>query len=90
MEFEDDNITMIDEILKIYKPIIDLEKKIDLLVEKMQSDKSQELANEYSKAMDRYEFLDGYTYKKEYETAINKFGFSEQDKYKRNFCSLST
>ncbi len=83
MEFEDDSITMIDEILKVYKPMIDLEKKIDMLVEKMQFDKSNELANEYSKAMDRYEFLDGYTYKKEYETAINKFGFSEQDKFKK-------
>ena len=33
--------------------------------------------------MDRYEFLDGYTYKKEYETVINKFGFSADDKLKK-------
>lgn len=83
MEFEDENISMLDEILKVYKPIIDLEKKIDQLLEKMQTDKSQELANEYSKCMDRFEFLDGYTYKKEYETAINKFGFSADDKNKK-------
>ena len=83
MEFEDDQITMIDEILKIYKPITNLEQKIEQIVEKMQTDKSEELAKEYSKAMDRYEFLDGYTYKKEYETAINKFGFSSEDKLKK-------
>ena len=83
MEFEDDQITMIDEILKVYKPIINLEQKIEQIVEKMQTDKSEELAKEYSKAMDRYEFLDGYTYKKEYETAINKFGFSSEDKLKK-------
>lgn len=83
MEFEDDNISMLDEILKVYKPIIDLENKIEQLLEKMQTDKSQEIANEYSKCMDRFEFLDGYTYKKEYETAINKFGFSSEDKNKR-------
>ena len=83
MEFEDDNISMLNEILKVYKPIIDLEKKIEQLLEKMQNDKSQELANEYSKCMDKFEFLDGYTYKKEYETAINKFGFSAKDKNKK-------
>lgn len=83
IEFEDDSITMLDEILKVYKPIIDLENKIQKLVEKMQTDKSEKIAVEYSKAMDRYEFLDGYTYKKEYETVINKFGFSADDKLKK-------
>ena len=83
IDFEDDNITMLDEILKVYKEIIDLENKIESLVKRMQEDSSEELAKEYSKARDRYEFLDGYTYKKEYETAINKFGFSKEDKYKK-------
>lgn len=83
IEFDDDNITMLDEILKVYKPITDLEEKINKLVEKMQSDTSEELVKEYSKANERYEILDGYTYKKEYETAINKFGFSKDDKYKK-------
>lgn len=83
IEFDDDNITMLDEILKVYKPITDLEEKINKLVEKMQNDTSEELVKEYSKANERYEILDGYTYKKEYETAINKFGFSKDDKYKK-------
>lgn len=83
IEFEDDSVTMLDEILKVYKPIIELENKIQRLVERMQSDKSEEVALEYSKAMDRFEFLDGYTYKKEYETVINKFGFSADDKFKK-------
>lgn len=83
IEFEDDNITMLDEILKVYKPIIDLEEKINRLVEKMQNDTSEDLVQEYSKANERYEILEGYTYKKEYETAINKFGFSNEDKYKK-------
>ena len=28
MEFEDDSVSMLDEILKVYKPITDLEKRI--------------------------------------------------------------
>ncbi len=83
IDFEDDNITMLDEILKVYKEIIDLEKKIENIVIEMQNNKSEDLAKEYSKLQDRYEFLEGYTYKKEYETAIKKFGFSNEDKHKR-------
>lgn len=83
IDFEDDNVTMLDEILKVYQEIIQLEKKLENLVIKMQTDSSEELAKEYSKTLDRYENLDGYTYKKDYETAINKFGFSKEDKYKK-------
>ena len=79
----DYTMPMLDEILKVYKEIIDLEGKIENLVIKMQSDSSEELGKEYSKLHDRYELLDGYTYKKEYETAINKFGFSDEDKNKK-------
>ena len=83
IDFENENITMLDEILKEYKEIINLEKKIENIVIKMQTDKSEEIAKEYSRLQDRYEFLEGYTYKIEYETAINKFGFTAEDKYKK-------
>lgn len=83
MEIESSSCTMLEEILKVYKPITDLEQKISRLLEEMQSNSSEALAKEYSKAMDRYEFLGGYVYKKEYETAISKFGFSKEDRLKR-------
>jgi len=83
IEFQDDSITMMDEILKVYKEIISVENKIEELVIKMQENSSEELAKEYSRLQDRYELLDGYTYKKEYETAISKFGFSKEDKFKK-------
>src|SRR5699024_4790632 len=37
----------------------------------------------YTNALEKFEILGGYTYKKEYETAIKKFGFLEEDKYKK-------
>jgi len=83
MELEDDSCSMLDEILKVYKPITDLEQKINSLLNQMQVNSSEELASEYAKAMDRYDFFGGYIYKKEYETAISKFGFSASDKSKR-------
>ena len=83
IDFEDDSLTMLEEILKVYKTITDLENKIAELVVKMQTDKSEQMSQEYLRLQERYELLDGYTYKKEYETAINKFGFSKEDKSKK-------
>ena len=83
IEFEDDSITMLDEILKVYKEIISVENRIEEVLIKLQENSSEEFAKEYSRLQDRYELLDGYTYKKEYETAISKFGFSKQDKFKK-------
>ncbi len=83
IDFEDDNITMLEEILKVYKEIKEIENKLEKLTIQMQKNPSEDLAKEFSKTQDRYEFLDGYTYKKEYETAIFKFGFSREDMNKK-------
>lgn len=79
VQFEDDNCTLLQEILKIYKPIIDLEQKIAKLEEELKSDSTEKSIKNYTSALELYELLDGYTYKKEYLTALNKFGFSEND-----------
>ena len=79
VQFEDDNCTLLQEILKIYKPIIDLEQKIAKLEEELKNDSTEKSIKNYTSALEQYELLDGYTYKKEYLTALNKFGFSEND-----------
>ena len=79
VQFEDDNCTLLQEILKIYKPIIDLEQKIAKLEEELKNDSTEKSIKNYTSALEQYELLDGYIYKKEYLTALNKFGFSEND-----------
>ena len=79
VQFEDDNCTLLQEILKIYKPIIDLEQKITKLEKELKNDSTEKSIKSYTSALELYELLDGYTYKKEYLTALNKFGFSEND-----------
>ena len=77
---------MLEEILKVYSNIIMLEKKMEDLVLKMQIDSDfgrVEDAKDFAKIQERYEFLGGYLYKKEYETAISKFGFKNEDKTKK-------
>ena len=83
IDFEDESITMRDEILKVYSEIINTENKMNMILEKMKTDKSESVAKEYSKLQDKFEFLDGYTYKKEYETVVRKFGFLDEDLNKK-------
>ena len=83
IEFEDDNILMKDEILKVYKNIINLEKNIENLSNKMINNSSEKIIKEYTESLDKYQFLGGYTYKKEIDTALRKFGFSIEDEKKK-------
>lgn len=83
IEFEDDSITLLDEILKAYKPLVQLEEKIARLEKELQTNTDEYLIKDYTKALDSYKFQDGYVYKKEYETALQKFGFSSEDKSKK-------
>jgi ATP-binding cassette subfamily F protein 3 len=83
IEFEDEELTLLDEILKSYKDLIDLEKKINTLSKKMEESNDSKTISDYTIALDNFEYQGGYTYKKEYETMIAKFGFTEEDKYKK-------
>lgn len=83
IEFENSNNTLLEEILKSYENIIKLEEKINDLQEKMQNETNEDLIKTYTESLDKYEFYGGYTYKKEYEIAIKKFGFKDEDKNKR-------
>lgn len=83
IEFEDPNSTFLQEVLKSYQDIISLEKKINDLQNKLQTQTDDKLIKEYTNALERYEIQGGYTYRKEYETAIQKFGFTNQDKEKK-------
>jgi len=82
ISFEDDSVSLIDEVLKVFKPIFDTEQKMQALLKEIEQTADENKIKEYSKLNDRYEFLGGYTYKKEYSVMIKQFGFTEQDKLK--------
>ena len=86
--FEDDSVTFEEEILKAYKDILDIRTQIDLLEKHMQENCTQNDAVKYEKLLAKFEAGGGYTYQKEYNTAIKKFGFSEEDKQKK-ICEFS-
>lgn len=82
IDFDDENVTMLDEILKVFEPVFRAERKMEKLLSEMQGHVDEKTVKEYSAACERYEFLGGYTYKKEYSAMIKSFGFTEEDKSK--------
>jgi ATP-binding cassette subfamily F protein 3 len=80
--FEDETITLEQEVKKAYQTILDLEQSMEKLLKEMEISPSAEAFTRYSILQDRFRLLDGYSYKKEYETAIRQFGFTDEEKAK--------
>lgn len=81
-----DELTLRQEILLAYKDVVGLENKLQNLLDKMSENPSDENVGAYSRAMERFENIGGYLYKKEYLTAVSKFGFSAEDLDKKLSC----
>lgn len=82
MYFPDGGVSMLDEILKVYAPITETEERMNSLQKLLETDHSDENIKTYSNLCEKFELLGGYTYKKEYLTAIRKFGFTDDDMQK--------
>ena len=80
--FENENEKMIDEVRKVFSGLIAMEEKLQRLVDEMQVSSDEKLVAEYSNLNDRFISLGGLTYKKEYQTMIRKFKFTEEDELK--------
>lgn len=81
-----DELTLRQEILSAYMDVVGLENKLQILLDKMSENPSDENVGAYSRAMERFENIGGYLYKKEYLTAVSKFGFSAEDLDKKLSC----
>ncbi|MBQ3048228.1 MAG: ABC-F family ATP-binding cassette domain-containing protein [Clostridia bacterium] len=86
--FENDQETFENEILKAYSDVLKIKKQISDLENLMQQSCTQKDIAKHDKLLTKYDLLGGYTYLKEYNTAIKKFGFFEQDKTKK-LCEFS-
>ena len=80
--FEDENETFENEILKVYKDVLTLKEKIKKLEDDMLLGNYNKDSEKYQELLHRFDILGGYTYQKEYNTAIKKFGFLDSDKQK--------
>lgn len=77
------DITLIDFILDSFKNIIEIEENLKKLEDGMKLKYDEKVLNKYNNLLSNYEYIGGYTYKKEYETMLKKFGFNDFDKTKK-------
>ncbi len=80
--FEDMSISLETEVEKVFEPYRRMYGQLEekrLLMEKDPSDLNVRI---FTQLQEAYTDLGGYYYKKEYETMLRKFGFSEEDKKK--------
>ena len=80
--FENESELMINEVKKVFAHLIEMEAKLQRLVDEMQVRSDEKIALEYSNLNDRFIALGGLTYKKEYQTMVRKFGFTEEEENK--------
>lgn len=76
------NMKMIDYIKESYSDILEIENKLNSLEQKLSSSYSEQILNKYNDLQNEYIYKGGNTYKKEYEIALKKFGFTDIDKEK--------
>lgn len=84
MTFQDNSITLSDEIRKVFEPILLMKQKMEKLLEQLNegSGDHEALALEYAGLEERFTYLGGYNYEKDYAMIVERFGFSEEDQRK--------
>ena len=79
MSFEHEEITVREELLKVYNSMFRLKDRLQELERTMETDCSERVLNEYSKVLERFELIGGYSYQTEMEQVFTKFGFPVED-----------
>ena len=79
MTFADENATLGDEIRSVFAPILKMKARMEELLALIEQDADEKLVAEYSALEERFTYLGGYRYEKDYELVFSRFGFSKED-----------
>ena len=88
INFTDTEITVEEEIKKVFEPIFECERRMRELEENMKSSDDASVMREYAAVQAKMEALHGYTWKQDMETIFQRFGF-ELSALKRPIGSFS-
>ena len=80
MTFDDESVTLKDEIRKAYSDIIELKEELDRAQGKMECEQSEENIKGYTALLDLFTNRGGFYFEREYEAAIKRFGFTDEQK----------
>ena len=79
INFTDTEITVEDEIKKVFEPIFECERRMREIEENMKSSDDASILREYAAIQSKMESLHGYTWKQDMVTIFQRFGFKLSD-----------
>lgn len=83
LAFEDDTITLKEEVKKAFSRFLEIKERLSFLLSKMEAENDAAAAQEYSELLDYFKNIGGDCFDKEYETVVSSFGFTREDEEKR-------
>ena len=81
--FEDENITVEEEIRKVFAQVLSLQEKMEQALLEVEREASEENVKRYSALQERFEALGGYHYDREFDGLFYSFGFRDEDRSRR-------
>lgn len=79
ISFTDGEVTVEDEIKKVFAPVFACEERMKELEERMQEENAPALLREYDVLQRRMDALRGYTWRRDMEVMFQQFGFPLED-----------
>jgi len=80
---ENEYETVRQELMKAYRHVFEIEKKLHEVEEIMMNDHSEKVLNQYAVLQEKFESLNGYHWESEMNTVFTKFGFPLSDLERR-------
>ena len=81
--FEEENITVEEEIRKVFAPVLSLQEKMEQALLEVEREASEENVKRYSALQERFEAMGGYHYDREFDGLFYSFGFRDEDRSRR-------
>ncbi len=78
--FADESVSLLDEIRSAYSEILSIKSRLDELLGLMEFSEDEQIIEEYTSLLDHFTLLGGFYFEKEYEAAIRRFGFTDEEK----------
>lgn len=82
MTFLDDSVSLLEEIRSAYAYILNLKDELSCAQKEMEVQQTEENIKRYTTLLETFTREGGFYFEREYEAAIKKFGFSDEEKHK--------
>ena len=81
--FEEENITVEEEIRKVFAPVLSLQEKMEQALLEVEREASEANVKRYSALQEQFDAMGGYHYDREFDGLFYSFGFRDEDRGRR-------